>query len=362
MRDPLAERLLATVMEWSEEDVARERPILQAMAAYKYDEYQKFSPGMRFVESLALWLSQFKTVRERKIAYDFVKKKLIFCSTAELSHLVGMAYPDHVRPLLLRRAAVAAGLNAWQVAKVAGSQEFLTLQRSCLFLGLSDGARIDVFRRYNTHDLSHEQVYPIYEIAAGRSEVLISKLRASLASFSVPDAGTAKFTTVILMDDFSASGMSYLRKEPEGYDGKIAKFFNNDVNNLIDLNETEFYVLLYRATEQAQTYLKNELAELSHAKELNCSLVVVDELSSAIKLVAGDGEPIEELIEEYYDSEIQDEHSDKGGSGLKYGFADCGLPVILSHNTPNNSLALLWAETDQVRALFPRISRHNKKP
>ena len=33
MRDPLAEWLLATVMEWSQEDVARERPILQAMAA-----------------------------------------------------------------------------------------------------------------------------------------------------------------------------------------------------------------------------------------------------------------------------------------------------------------------------------------
>ncbi len=60
MRDALAERLLANVMAWTPEDVARERPVLQALAAIKYDEYQQFSPGMRFVESLALWLAQFE--------------------------------------------------------------------------------------------------------------------------------------------------------------------------------------------------------------------------------------------------------------------------------------------------------------
>ena len=71
MRDLLAERLLANVMGWTQEDVARERPDLQAMAAYKYDEYQQFSTGMRFVESLALWLNQFKTNQERAVAYEF---------------------------------------------------------------------------------------------------------------------------------------------------------------------------------------------------------------------------------------------------------------------------------------------------
>jgi hypothetical protein len=61
MKEALAERLLATVMNWTPEDVANERPLLQAMAALKYDEYQQFAPGIRFVESLALWLRQFKT-------------------------------------------------------------------------------------------------------------------------------------------------------------------------------------------------------------------------------------------------------------------------------------------------------------
>ena len=73
MKDALAERLLAEAMEWSQEDVARERPILQAMAEYKYDEYQQFFPGMRFVESLALWISQFRSTEEKEIAYEFTR-------------------------------------------------------------------------------------------------------------------------------------------------------------------------------------------------------------------------------------------------------------------------------------------------
>jgi hypothetical protein len=105
MREALAERLLAQVMQWTPEDVARERPLLQAMAAFKYDEYQQFAPGMRFVESLALWLNQFKNKMERETAYEFVKKRLIFFSNAEVSHFVSTAYPDHIRPLLIKRAA-----------------------------------------------------------------------------------------------------------------------------------------------------------------------------------------------------------------------------------------------------------------
>ncbi len=39
MKDDLAQALLAKIMNWTEEDDAAERPYLQVMAAYKYDEY-----------------------------------------------------------------------------------------------------------------------------------------------------------------------------------------------------------------------------------------------------------------------------------------------------------------------------------
>ena len=68
MRDQIAARLLAKVMEWEElETVPKVLPTLQLLADFKYDHYQQFGPGRRFIESLALWLHQFDP-QDRKTA------------------------------------------------------------------------------------------------------------------------------------------------------------------------------------------------------------------------------------------------------------------------------------------------------
>jgi hypothetical protein len=48
---------------------------------------------------------------------------------------------------------------------------------------------------------------------------------------------------------------------------------------------------------------------------------------------------------------------------MKYGYADCALPLVLEHNTPNNAIPILWAETEgklgePMRPLFFRRDRH----
>ena len=130
MRDALAEKLLAHVLQWSAEEVAQERPVLQALAAFKYDEYQQFSTGGRFIESLTLWLNQFDTPEERRVAYDFVKSSLVFCSAAEMRHFVETAYPDHIRPILLDRTAVELGLDPYRTPAVAARTEFASASAS----------------------------------------------------------------------------------------------------------------------------------------------------------------------------------------------------------------------------------------
>jgi hypothetical protein len=47
----------------------------------------------------------------------------------------------------------------------------------------------------------------------------------------------------------------------------------------------------------------------------------------------------------YFDPAADDEHGGVGGVSKRFGFADGRLPLVLSHNTPNNSLFLLqeWA-------------------
>jgi len=75
------------------------------------------------------------------------------------------------------------------------------------------------------------------------------------------------------------------------------------------------------------------------------------------------------LTQKYYDPAIRTKHTDVGGvTHLGLGYGGCALPLVLEHNTPNNSVALLWAETPggmhgsvpapAMRPLFRRRQRH----
>lgn len=366
MRDRLAEKLLAEVMEWETEDVARERPILQSMAKFKYDDYQKFMPGMRFIESLALWLGQFPTLEKRRIAYSFVRERLIFISNAEMNHFVEMSYPDFIVPILARKVAEESGIERWHVGKAKSSNQFQIARRKSLFLGLSDGSRIDLFRRSNP-ELNHEQIYLTYEVADDRADKLLEKLQSDLGKLPgfLPDRDGSRFETVVLLDDFSGSGISYIRKDKDGgLDGKVAKFLRNvfdsemNISRLIHPDRTKFILVLYIATEQARNHFERMLRLMISNGGNRFSVEVVNPLSDSIRL-SGDVEcDFNSLINDHYDSALETEHTDLGGDGVRYGFGKCGLPLILPHNTPNNSLALLWGATEKLRALFPRVSRH----
>ena len=74
-----------------------------------------------------------------------------------------------------------------------------------------------------------------------------------------------------------------------------------------------------------------------------------------------DNAELDQLIDLTYCELINDKHMKKGGGDGRYGFADCGLSIVLGHNTPNNSLAMLWADIGDSRALFPRVTRHREE-
>jgi hypothetical protein len=368
MRASLAERLLATVMDWSPVDIARERPLLDVLARLKYDEYQQFSPGMRFIESLAYWLSQFDQPAERQTAYEFFRSRLIFCSTAEMNHLVSLAYADHIRPHLLRKVAEELGLNPWHLPKAVERPEFKVLERQTLFLGLSDGARTDVFRRVNPH-LSTEQVRQSHELADDRVEKLLGKLRKRLTEIlgAEPTADQCRFRTLVLLDDFSASGISYLRKDKDLWDGKIGSFLTNLLNkenstsSLVVPNDLDLQILLYMATEQAFKSISEKLTEVCTGSGIRPIVSVVYLIGEHVKLIKGNNGHLDAVLDTYYDNENETDSTRLGGTDLRYGFAACGLPLILSHNTPNNSIGLLWAQGSKMRPLFPRVTRHKDR-
>jgi len=359
MRSELAERLLGALMQWDVPRFAAEVARVQALAALKYDEYGHYGPGSKFAENLARWLEQFEPA-ERDVAYAFAMSRLVFVSDAEMNHLIELAYPDVVEPRLLGRTAEDLGEPTYRVSAVASSDVFRSVRRRTLFLGLSDGAHLDRLRRASPL-LSHEQFTQDYEVTDDQARRLVGELANALAVQSLP--GDPTFRDVVLVDDFSGSGRTLIRADPDapgGFKGKLWRFSGR----LAELREAGVVaadvavaVLLYTATEQAVDHVR---AVCREAGLEGWSLYVVQVLPRALRVDRSDA-AMTQLCRDYYDPTTADEH--KGDTPL--GYEDCALPLVLAHNTPNNSVCLLWAESSgddglDRHALFPRYERHHK--
>lgn len=377
MRNDIAQALLLNALKESPfEEVDDAKKYFQNMAKYKYDDYQQFNPGMRFIERFALWLSQFKG-NDRKAALDFIREKLIFISQTEMNLLVSAAFPDVIREYFIKDVSAILNLPEYHVTKIASSKEYKKLIRQSLFCGMSDGAKVEYFRRANSGIISHEQIYQTYELSDERAEKmkeeLISDLMRILETEQVDD-NDKKFKKVFLLDDFSASGTSYLKFETKDGNlrgkGKIAAFYksifeNEDLKKIFDLQNLKIYVIIYLITEQAKNQIENNFIQLEKLHGNKPELICLHIIPNSEKLNIQNDEEIVNLClkDDYYDAEeLEDEHTKKGGKNVKLGFGECALPVVLFHNTPNNSVPLLWSydTSDKFKGLFPRIPRHKE--
>ena len=362
MRDDLAKQLLTKVMNWDDVKLANENTDLQIFSEYKYDAYQQFFPGMKFIESLSLWLDQFEK-DEKPIAYEFIKKKLIFFSLNELHHIIKMVFQDLIKPHIMQQISDELEIKEYKIKQILETDEYKILKRQSLFLGLSDGAQTDFFRR--TSGLSHEQVYSTYMIAQIKSKDLLDKLCVELANLG-SKTNDPKFRTIFLIDDFAASGISYLRKEGTEFGGKIGKFLkeitddSSEISKLIVPTDLKIYIVLYLATEKAITQIRNMVKQISKSLKIPVKVIIVHEIVDSTMLNEQNLGLFLKIIKKYCDRNIVTDAYMKGKHDDPYlGFDECGLPLILFHNTPNNSLPILWFNSDEhyYRGLFPRVQR-----
>lgn len=358
MKSDLAERLLKALMDWDISRFGNEVARLQMLASHKYDEYGGYRAGVKFAENLARWLEQFED-SERDLAFDFVMHRLVFISEGEMAHLIEIAYPDVLEPRLLHRAALRLEVPNYRVHAIATSPEFLALRRRTLFLGLSDGARLDRLRRAS--GLSHEQFVQDYLIDEGQAHGAQEELAKALDTQDLP--GDPTFRQVVLVDDFSGSGRTLIRLDDDSPSpkGKLVKFA--DRLALLDnwgilAADTQVSLLLYVATTQSVAHVLATKADFGLGDWV---IDVVQELGPDLRVDRTDP-AMTQLCFEYYDPDTADKHK----ADTPIGYDDCALPVVLGHNTPNNSICLLWAETDGDgeapgrKALFPRYERHHR--
>lgn len=373
MNEALCLRTLAEVMAWDDDRARREYQWLRLMSRFKYDGYRDFVAGVRFLECLITWLMQFTTTDERQIAYSFVRERLVYVGPAELTKLVELCYFDIVKPRIAADAAKLLDIPLYQLwAHPAGPKTYRQCLRRVLFMGLSDGARTDMLRYAAAGDLTNEQVVGFTQIDPDKWQDLLDDLREDMCD------PKARFRYLFVLDDFTASGTSLLRK-PEGgnWKGKLVRLWNSLEHAKSKIGESPLaddWTLCahhYMATPRAKqaALARNEQARQERGENWyrNVEFSFGFVLPEDIEVTEGSDLDFWRLTDRYYDPSIEPKkHLEECGiDNLKRGYAACALPLILEHNTPNNSLSLLWADSEgnndhpKMRPLFRRHQRHS---
>jgi hypothetical protein len=364
MNSKLAEQLLVKIMKWSQEEVMQERPLIQALGSLKYDEYQQYAPGNRFTESLCNWLNRFETLSERKTAYEFVKSQLIFVTQDQMMHLISICFAECIDPILTNKAAAIMNILPYKVTKIHADPTYKELKRKSVFLGLSDGSKIDQLRRNS--GLDNEQVFPSYQVSEDKIEDMRDELFEAIKK-------EEKFNSIFLIDDFTASGLSYCR--PEEGKGKIFKFLDllymskSDkhpivLGDMIDINTLDLHIVFYIARRYSLDFIREEVEKwkVQNRKKFHCSVTAIQVIEERTAEQVLATEEIMKIVADpaYFDDTIINKAYRKGKTDKPFlGFDQCALPLILYHNTPNNSLPLLWLpDGKKFTGLFPRVTRH----
>jgi hypothetical protein len=372
MKQELALVVLGELMGWDDGRATEEFRWLSLMSRIKYDGYQDFLAGVRFIESLANWLQQFPTAEDREFAYRFVRTALVYIGPAEMLRLVESYYPDHVQRRLTGIVAAEHGVAPYKVwSRRDTAVAYDKALRRTLFIGLSEGARLDLIRRANVGIISNEQVLLATYADGDKWNKLLADLRADLGDPS------STFRTVYLIDDFVGSGTTFLRRDSEtgNWKGKLAVFHHT----IASIRETHFdpslticihhHIASHRAVSTLAERQQEALAERGPANwfsEVEFSYGTI--LPSTLPI---DESPLPQsrafvgLARKYFDPEdpsLKNKHIDEGGTDAALGFSGCALPLILEHNTPNNSVALLWAETPGHDGQDGQPARHAMRP
>lgn len=378
MNQDLGLKILAEIMRWTDERARDEYRWLRMMARLKYDGYRDFQAGMRFFESLATWLQQFAQ-SERETAYSFVRTRLVYVGPSEMQKLVEQFYPTTMRDRLISTVAVQRGISTFQVlADESARADVDRLRRQTLVMGLSDGARIDGIRHSNVGLLTNEQLVLATQLDKEKWEDLLGNLREDVGD------ETALFRLVYLVDDFAGTGTSFFRynEKKQKWSGKLWRFKESVDGARQVLGSDPFdqdwelcvhhYIAGLAAAQaigERQELAKEALAGDGWAKTVHISFGTVFPADLPLGMVEGRDEEFIKLTQAYYDPVIRTKHTDVGGvEHLGLGYGGCALPLVLEHNTPNNSAALLWAETSggerdgvqapAMRPLFRRRQRH----
>jgi len=318
---------------------------LQFLAQRKYDRYDIYSPGETFLSRLMYWLENFEE-KDRQKAMKLVNS-LKFISQYELKELAAATFENAC--MTLKKHVLKLPTDNWSI--YAESREVNINQQlsQSIFLACTDDIMFDYLRRYamkKVNSFEKDNFVEYYK--------LHKKCQTDLPEYQ----------RIFLVDQLSASGITAIRKEEEGWAGKLPRFWELWKK---DLKNCEIYYcpLLQSMVSKAHIedllpkWIKEQHVKLPFKVLPTCYVSVSPCLSSDNGLTINERLTTSKFCrnEKYFSKFVDDRHINRGGPAY-YGFGRAGLTLVLQSNCPNNTVPLIWHSFNEWYPLFPRVSHH----
>ena len=152
----------------------------------------------------------------------------------------------------------------------------------------------------------------------------------------------------------AASLDEVIRSRATRLKGALAKIDHSRLGEALDERASIYFCPLL-TTQHAVDRLEALIPRLRGA--FSRMSVMPSALLDSSRTITSTVTPMGELCEKYYNNEFGDQHT----GSVKYGFDSCGLPLVLHHNTPNNSIYILWMRKGRFNPLFVRYERHGRE-
>jgi hypothetical protein len=321
------------------------------MAEYKYDSYEVYSTSRRFLPSLLGWLGQFHTRDEIETALTIVHK-LLFLSRKEMQELSRVVYQNILFEMLDEIIRVG---NLRPFDYPAAYKRLDRFLEKCVFIGMSDGAQMDYFRRHGEGKIKNDQALPYYK--ADEEE----KRSHSKAKYA------------FLLDDMCGSGITFLRAEKarsgKVVTGQLPRFINRWLRFAsFDAIYCCPYLITERGFKRLTKLTSGSKRIIDRTRRFRFKILygmIIPEKYSILNkgnelFNSVERKRVKSLCERYYDPTTEDAHTRKGG-GCKFGFGKTGIFLVRYNNAPNNTPSIIWhANPARDRtALFRRLARHH---
>lgn len=271
-----------------------------------------------FEDRLELWLANVEDPAERKAMFEMLSH-IFFVARGQMNSLCRTAYNDPI----MRWVIDNAGIN---IAADDASGELAGEMRRTWFCPMTDSMRINKFLKVN--DIEGHKHRPDWRSLRDLGDA--TKIRAFVEKQGMK--------SLVLLEDFVGTGRQMT---------DAATFALETLPDLPIL-----IVPLISCPEGAR-----EGAKLQAAHELLQvrPVLVLVEPTSFIRKEAGSAEPPGFQILREMSSRYEGRFSSKFDD--PFGHGDLGALTVLHTNCPDNALPLIFDDSEDWRALFPRVRR-----